>query len=286
MPLQTRPSRLTASPYRPDRLARWCAKATVAVGRESRTGWIEIALGSRVVDSAKIDDGHFRCWVLEDASDALVARLAELERAGVGDRLDRRVEALDLLVKNGLPLRTAGQALGLANRYDACRLHSMQRLDSAVLRALSDGGKSENHGRWLLGLQRKEAIELLATDPSVGELKKAAAARAAAAFLGEASEPASVASPLPSPVVDVATANETVRIGEWLGTPVRLEWQDGRGCLSVGFTDAGSLAGVLEKLGRGHGEYPAPPQKAQVRWAVFPLESLDELAYLTGQADR
>ena len=286
--------------YAPARLAGWVRNARLAVVRRDVWNRVDVALGSDLVSRTQQAGGRIRCVVLDAISDQQMRELAQLEAAGTGDRLDTRLEGLQLLRRLGLKTGQAGKALGLPNAADATRLQAMATLPRAVLNKLTTLGLTENHGRWLLGLEADVALAALqpkdaqrgkpeghgtpAHKVSVPGLKKWRKGydkkRAEAAGTGSAEEGSATAEQ-----TNTALLGWQQKIGLRVGQEVRLRGTLGNLELGIPFKRVDLLAGVLQALSHGHGEAPVPPETGAVRWLVFPILSDEELAYLAGPSE-
>lgn len=282
MRIHARPVEFTTLPYPPARLSERSGRLPWVVGRETRTGRIEVGAGAALVVAAERNGKAVDCLLLP-LSDEELRELARLDDAD--GRLQADVAGMQILVRHGLKVAEAGRALGIAARADAQKLHRLAELHPKVLAACQERGLTANHARWLLGVEPGEALARVkglwerrskdktpGAPPTVAELK-------ALAGRGRTADGNRWANSNTNPTL----AREAARISEVLAAPVELAWGPDGGELRLGFADVESLVGMLERLGT-FGVEP-PGQAGGRRFVTLPLATFDELAYLVGTAD-
>lgn len=282
MDIHARPVESTTLLYPPGRLSERAGRLPWVVGRETRTGRIEVGAGAALVVAAERTGKAVDCLLLP-LDDKELRELARLDDAD--GRLQADVAGMQILVRHGLKVAEAGRALGIAARADAQKLHRLAELHPKVLAACQERGLTANHARWLLGVEPGEALARVmgkeerpssgrkrGEPPTVAELK---ALRARGRKSPESRRANSD--------TDATLAHEATRISEVLAAPVELAWGPDGGELRLGFADVESLVGMLERLGRFGVEPPGPAGGR--RFVTLPLVTFDELAYLVGTAD-
>lgn len=271
-------SRFASTPFIEKDRARWTLNSTKAVGRSSKPGYVEVAIGTGAFGRGSRGGHHIDCFVLP-LTDQQMRRFAAAEARAT--RLPDLADVMAELVELGVPSSEASRVLGLSPA-DGSRLRAISGLEPKVKAALREPGRTLNHARWILGLREEDALKGLKArfegkPLSVARLRSwrtGLGKQAGQQGHGETSGKSA----------DALRAEKS--LGERLGTRLEIaEGADGRSDISIGYWSIETLQGVLVKLLESRGDAPPYPAGAPGRWLTLTGLSNDEQAFLLGSVD-